>query len=85
MYKLVASEEQYEELLSKLHAGGYGWGHAKGDLHQALISKFGEAREKYHHYMNNKKELDDVLAMGAEKARVVAKETLLRVRSKMGY
>lgn len=85
LYKLVASEEQVKELEEKLRAGGYGWGHAKGDFHQALIEKFGEAREKYHYYMENKSELDRILAAGAEKARTVAKETLQRVRNEMGY
>lgn len=85
LYKLVATEEQVIELDQKLRAGGYGWGHAKGDLHQALISKFGDAREKYNHYMANRNELDEVLAQGAEKARAVAKNTLERVRNKMGY
>jgi tryptophanyl-tRNA synthetase len=85
LYRLVASEEQSKELEDKLRAGGYGWGHAKGDLHAALIEKFGEAREKYNYYMENKHELDEVLAAGAEKARAVAKKTLERVRNKMGY
>lgn len=85
LYRLVSSSDKVSELEAKLRAGGYGWGHAKGDLHQALIDNFGEAREKYHHYMNNKQELDEALAIGAEKARSIAKETLSRVRSKMGY
>ncbi len=85
LYKLVASKDQVNQLDQKLRAGGYGWGHAKGDLHQELIDKFGAAREKYNHYMANKHELDEVLAVGAEKARAVAKQTLERVRNKMGY
>jgi tryptophanyl-tRNA synthetase len=35
--------------------------------------------------MNNKHELDEVLALGAEKARKVAQKVLKRVRSKLGY
>ncbi|MCB9189183.1 MAG: tryptophan--tRNA ligase [Flavobacteriales bacterium] len=85
LYRLVASPEQVNELEGKLRAGGYGWGHAKGDLHKAVIEKFGEAREKYNYFMANKHELDEVLAIGANKAREVAKQTLERVRNKMGY
>jgi hypothetical protein len=35
--------------------------------------------------MNDKTLLDQKLAIGAEKARKVAKETLKRVRTKLGY
>ena len=35
--------------------------------------------------MQNKHEIDAALAIGAEKARAVAKEVLGRVRSKTGY
>ncbi|MCB9196956.1 MAG: tryptophan--tRNA ligase [Flavobacteriales bacterium] len=85
LYKLVATPDQISELDAKLRAGGYGWGHAKSDLLQAIIEKFGSAREKYHQYMNDKAYLDEVLLAGAEKARAVASETLSRVRTKMGY
>lgn len=85
LYKLVASDSQVMDLDAKLRAGGYGWGHAKGDLHQAIVDRFGEAREKYHYFMENKAEIDNVLAAGAEKAKSVAKKTLERVRNKMGY
>lgn len=85
LYKLVASDAQSMDLDRKLRAGGYGWGHAKGDLHQAILEKFSEAREKYHYFMENKTAIDHVLATGAEKARSVAKKTLERVRNKMGY
>lgn len=85
LYRLVASAEQVAELEGKLRAGGYGWGHAKGDLLKAITEKFGSQREKYHELMNNKAYLDEVLAQGAEKAREIAKKTLERVRSKIGY
>lgn len=85
LYRLVASAEQVAELEGKLRAGGYGWGHAKGDLLKAITEKFGSQREKYHELMNNKTYLDEVLAQGAEKAREIAKKTLERVRSKIGY
>jgi tryptophanyl-tRNA synthetase len=85
LYKLVATEAQATEMKSKLEAGGYGWGHAKGDLHTAILERFSKEREQYNYYMENKSELDAKLAIGAEKARAVAKETLKRVRAKFGY
>lgn len=85
LYKLVASENQIKELETKLLAGGYGWGHAKGDLLNAILDRFKDARGKYNYYMSNTDELDKILAIGAEKARKVAQSTLKRVREKCGY
>lgn len=85
LYELVASEEEVAAMKEKLLAGGYGWGHAKGDLYQALLRQFGEVREKYQHFMENKDEVDAKLAVGEAKAREIAAQTLDRVRSVLGY
>ncbi|MFT7612469.1 MAG: tryptophanyl-tRNA synthetase [Parvicellaceae bacterium] len=84
LYKLV-SPEKADELKAKLAAGGYGWGHAKLDLTNAILEKFSTEREKFNYYMENRSELDEVLAIGAEKARAVATATLKRVRGVVGY
>jgi len=85
LYKLIATAEQSAEMKSKLEAGGYGWGHAKKELLDALITNFAKERELFNYYMNNTKELDEKLAVGALKAKVIAKATLKRVREKLGY
>lgn len=85
LYKLIASAEQSAEMKSKLEAGGYGWGHAKKELLDALFTNFAKERELFNYYMNNTKELDEKLAVGALKAKVTAKATLKRVREKLGY
>jgi len=85
LYKLIASEAEAEEMAAKLRAGGYGWGHCKKDLLDAILTNFSEERTKFDHYMNNPKEVDEALAIGAEKARKVAREVLNRVREKVGY
>ena len=69
----------------KYEGGNYGYGHAKQELYELIIDKFAIIRERYDHYMNNKNEIDDALAIGAEKARKVAQEVLQRVRNKVGY
>ncbi len=85
LYKLIASEDESNQLAEKLRAGGYGWGHAKLDLLNAVLENFKEEREKFNYYMENRKELDEILLSGAEKARKTATEVLQRVRSKVGY
>ncbi len=85
LYKILASQEQIEEMSANYLAGNYGYGHAKQALYEVILKRFGEAREKFDYYMNNLNEIDEALALGAEKAKKVADEVLLRVRTKVGY
>ena len=85
LYKLLASDEQIVEMRANYEGGNYGYGHAKQALYELIIDKFSEVRTKYHHYMENKHEIDEALAVGAEKASNVANDVLQRVRQKIGY
>jgi len=85
LYKLLASDEQILEMRAKYEGGNYGYGHAKQALYELILDKFTDVRSKYNHYMENRHEIDEALAIGAEKARIVAKDVLKRVRSKVGY
>ena len=85
LYKILASQPQIEEMSANYLAGNYGYGHAKQALYEVIANKFEEPREKFNYYMNNLNEIDDALALGAEKARKVADGVLERVREKLGY
>ena len=85
LYKLIATEDQIIKMRSNYLGGNYGYGHAKQAFFELLVEKFSKERELYHHYMNNLNEIDDALAIGAEKARKIAQEVLERVREKLGY
>lgn len=85
IYKLLASDAQIKSMKANYEQGGYGYGHAKQALFELIIEKFATERERYHYYMNNLDELDRLLAIGAEKAKIVANEVLNRVRKKVGY
>lgn len=85
LYKLIATEEQTEAMRTNYIGGNYGYGHAKQALFELILNRFSTEREKYNHYMNNLNELDEALAIGAEKARKVAAGVLKRVRTKIGY
>ncbi|WP_418508868.1 tryptophan--tRNA ligase [Corallibacter sp.] len=85
LYRLLASESEVETMKSNYEKGGYGYGHAKQALFELIITKFAEQRERYHYYMNNLEELDKALAVGANKAKLVADAVLNRVREKVGY
>ena len=85
LYKILASQEQIEEMSANYLAGNYGYGHAKQALYEVVLDKFETPREKFEYYMNHLEEVDEALALGAEKARKVANEVLQRVREKVGY
>jgi tryptophanyl-tRNA synthetase len=85
LHKLVAPEEKTLALREAYLKPGMGYGYAKEELFKALVERFGGAREQFHYYMNNKKEIDGKLQEGAEKAGTIAYEVLSRVRSKLGY
>ncbi|WP_335966980.1 tryptophan--tRNA ligase [Galbibacter sp. PAP.153] len=85
IYKLLASEEQIAEMRKNYEEGGYGYGHAKQALYELITHKFATERERFNYYMENLTEVDEALAIGAEKAKKVANATLARVRSKIGY
>ena len=85
IYKLLASDAQIKTMKANYEQGGYGYGHAKQALFELIIEKFATERERYHYYMNNLDEVDRLLAIGAEKAKIVANEVLNRVRKKVGY
>ena len=85
LYQLIASQEQIQLMTENYLQGGYGYGHAKQALFELILEKFQTERERFDYLMNHKNELDEVLALGAEKARIVAKKVLQRVRTKLGY
>lgn len=85
LYKLIAREQQIAEMRENYLRGGYGYGTAKTALYELLLEKFKTQRELYYHYMDNRNELEAKLQIGADKARVIAKATLKRVREKLGF
>jgi tryptophanyl-tRNA synthetase len=85
LYKLVASEDEIAQMRSNYLGGNYGYGHAKQAFYELLTEKFKDEREKYHYYMSNLKEIDEVLLQGAKKAHLVADDVIKRVRQKLGY
>ena len=74
-----------QQMAASLRAGGYGWGHAKKALLEAVVDGFAREREEFNRWMNDKSALDAELAKGAERARAVAQPVLQRVREKIGF
>ena len=66
-------------------AGGFGYGHAKQALFEAILERFSDARTQFDAYIQDPEALEIQLQKGAEKARAVGQPVLKRVREKMGF
>jgi tryptophanyl-tRNA synthetase len=85
IYKLLADEDKTEMMKKNYTKGGYGYGHAKTDLLNLILTKYSSEREKYTFYMGNLDKIDSILKSGALKASKTADEVLNRVRIKVGF
>lgn len=84
LYKLFATANEQQALRDRYTAGGLGWGHAKQELFEKLEETFGGMRDKYDELMADTVYLDTVLKEGAEKARDIASQTIIRLRKAAG-
>ncbi len=84
LYKLVASETDYQAMVDDHLRGGVGYGDFKKRLLQAMSDHFAPFRARREQIAADTGYVDRVLAAGAEKARAVARPILARVRAAVG-
>ena len=84
LYRLFADSEQVGEMEQNYRAGGYGYGHAKQALFEAMDAHLAPARERYFALRADEDTLEDVLRDGETRARAVAGPVLDRVRAATG-
>ena len=85
IFKLIADENQTNEMKNKYQSGGYGYGHAKTDLLNLILEKYKDNRSKFEYLMSNKKEIDLILSEGSKKAEITAAQVIKRVKTKLGF
>lgn len=84
LYSLFATPEERDALAEKYRGGNFGYGHAKLALLELAERHFGPARVRYDELMARPDDLEDILADGAARARLVARGVLERVRAACG-
>ncbi len=84
LYKLLACENEQLEMQEKYKRKDYGFGHAKKELLAKILAYFADARQKKAELETNSDLVEEVLRNGAKKARVIAAETLEKVRAACG-
>lgn len=85
LYSLLASEGETAAMRANYLGGNYGYGHAKQTLYELITREFAEERKIFNYFMDNLPELHRSLEHGESRAREIARETLGRVRGKLGY
>jgi tryptophanyl-tRNA synthetase len=85
IYKLIATAEQTEALRQNYLAGNFGYGHAKQELFELILSKYAAEREAFNFYMGNLPELENKLQAGEKRAKLLAGAMLSKVRTKLGF
>jgi tryptophanyl-tRNA synthetase len=85
LYSLIATDEEKTAMRNNYLGGNYGYGHAKQELYELIVKRYAPEREAFNFYMGNLPELEKKLQKGEAKARLIATETLDRVRKKLGF
>ncbi|MFL6056010.1 MAG: tryptophan--tRNA ligase [Actinoallomurus sp.] len=67
------------------HFAGQGYGTLKKELAQIVLDTFEPIRERTAKLLSDEAELDRMLAVGADRARAVARETMETVRDRVGF
>ncbi|MBQ8293900.1 MAG: tryptophan--tRNA ligase [Alphaproteobacteria bacterium] len=83
LYKHFATESEIAEFRAAFAAPGMGYGTAKTILFEKINSVLTPVRTEYERLMANPAEIEAILNDGANRARVVASETLDRVKRAM--
>ena len=84
IYHHFGARARVEEVRQLYLQGGLAYGALKQELFENMIETFKPARERFNYLMENKHEIDQILASGAEKARELGRPVLARVRKAVG-
>jgi tryptophanyl-tRNA synthetase len=83
IYRAFATDEE-TAAVRKRYAEGIGWGDMKQLLFERINAEIAPARAEYERLMASPRDVEDVLRLGAEKARAVSRPFLAEIRDKVG-
>jgi len=84
LYKCFAGKKEQEALAEQYLAGGLGYGEVKHLCFETLNAELKGPREIYQQIRNDKTKLNGILESGRDRARVIARDVIDRVRDKVG-
>jgi len=83
LYKAFSSNNEYEVLLKMMNDGA-SWGEVKSIVYEKLITIFKDAKEKYNYFLNNEKEVFDILYKNEEHISSIANDNLKYIKNQIG-
>src|SRR5262249_38154064 len=84
LYRLFASPDDLSEVERRYREGGIGYGEVKSRLAEAMIAKFGPARERRAEWLAHPERVAEIRAAAAHRARTTARAVLDRARAACG-
>jgi tryptophanyl-tRNA synthetase len=84
IYSHFASPEAIEQTRRRYLEGGLGYGELKKALFEIIDAFVAEGRERFLSLMENREQIDQILAEGARKARDIAGPLLTKIRTAVG-
>lgn len=84
LYRLMAGEEEVAAMEADFDRGGIGYGDFKKRLLEAYLVRFEAMSKRRDELLTDPGYVDEILAIGAEKARAAATRVLDRVRKAVG-
>ena len=82
-YKLFANEDKVNEIKCECKEGKRGCVSCKKELAETIIEYLKPFREKRAYYDEHPEEIDKIVKEGTERARIVARETMKKVKKAM--
>jgi tryptophanyl-tRNA synthetase len=84
LYELFANAADVTQMKSDYAAGGYGYGHAKVALKEAMDEHMAPLRERRAELLAQPQKVEAILSQGAERARTRAQAVMKRARRACG-
>ena len=83
IYRSIASTQAVEDF-RQAYQEGIAWGDAKQIVFEQLDQLLSEPRQRYHEFMQRPELIEDLLALGAKKARSIAEPILHKAKKIIG-
>lgn len=81
---IFLDDDGINELKIRYEKGGEGYGHFKAYLNEIILDYFKDAKEKFKYFINHKDEVDEILSLGAQKAKKIAFKKMEKIREICG-
>ena len=85
IFKTLADKVQIENMKSNYLAGNYGYGNAKAELFNLILSKFKKERELFNNFINDINLVENKLVESEKKIKNLAKKKLEKIRKVLKF